>query len=120
VTPAPFTLLDDGRPVEVPADVRDDTVRLARAATAAALGVTLGSEVPDPVEIGRLAAVLDRPLALEPSSRVGYLGVSARVRGQALASLRAPDFTLPDLTGRLHTLREHRGKKVLLVAYASW
>src|SRR5439155_1238873 len=29
-------------------------------------------------------------------------------------------FTLADLDGRLHTLSNHRGKKVLLVAYASW
>ena len=32
----------------------------------------------------------------------------------------APDFTLPDLEGRLHSLSEHRGKKVLLVTWASW
>jgi len=46
--------------------------------------------------------------------------VAASVRARALASLEAPDFTLPDLDGRLHTLSNHRGKKVLLVAYASW
>ena len=32
----------------------------------------------------------------------------------------APDFTLPDAAGRLHRLSEHRGKKVLLVTWASW
>ena len=32
----------------------------------------------------------------------------------------APDFSLPDLAGRLHTLSDYRGKKVLLIAYASW
>ena len=26
----------------------------------------------------------------------------------------------PDLEGKLHSLSDHRGKKVLLVAYASW
>ena len=30
------------------------------------------------------------------------------------------DLSLPDLDGRLHSLAEHRGTKVLLVAYASW
>jgi len=40
--------------------------------------------------------------------------------------LESPDFSpvedvkLPDLHGRLHSLAEHRGKKVFLVAYASW
>jgi peroxiredoxin len=46
--------------------------------------------------------------------------VSARVRAERLLSLEAPDFTLPDLDGRPHTLSSHRGKKVFLVAYASW
>ena len=32
----------------------------------------------------------------------------------------APDFTLPDSTGRMHRLSDHRGKKVLLVTWASW
>ena len=32
----------------------------------------------------------------------------------------APDFTLPDLEGRMHSLSEYRGRKVLLVTWASW
>ncbi|TAJ31410.1 MAG: redoxin domain-containing protein, partial [Reyranella sp.] len=35
-------------------------------------------------------------------------------------SLEAPDFTLPDLDGKTHSLAEQRGKKVLLVSWASW
>src|SRR5204863_164307 len=62
----------------------------------------------------------DLSLALALDERAAYLGVAASVRARALASLEAPDFTLPDLDGRLHTLSNHRGKKVLLVAYASW
>jgi len=34
--------------------------------------------------------------------------------------VEAPDFTLPDLDGREHTLSSFRGKKVFLVAWASW
>ena len=30
------------------------------------------------------------------------------------------DIRLPDLDGRLHSLSEHRGRKALLIAYASW
>ena len=32
----------------------------------------------------------------------------------------APDFSLPDLSGRRHSLSGQRGKKALLIAYASW
>ena len=48
------------------------------------------------------------------------LGEGARDRGAAIQSLDAPDFSLPDPSGRVHSLSEHRGKKVLLVTWASW
>ena len=48
------------------------------------------------------------------------LGTAAAERESALRSLQAPDFSLPDRTGRRHSLSEHRGKKVLLVSWASW
>ena len=48
------------------------------------------------------------------------VAVDLAERAKALASLDAPDFTLPDLDGWRHSLSQSRGKKVLLVAYASW
>jgi len=51
---------------------------------------------------------------------VWVLGESARDRARTLRSLAAPDFTLPDPAGRMHSLSEHRGKKVFLVSWASW
>jgi hypothetical protein len=133
-----FVLIDDGRRVEVDADVGDGRVRLSADAVAAALGwavtpeglcrdglclpVDAGARLDgaDGIDLALLAAALDRPLALDPDERAAYLGVSASERTQALRSLWAPDFTLPGLDGRLHTLSAHRGKKVALVAWASW
>jgi len=40
--------------------------------------------------------------------------------GNRLRSLEAPDFTLPDLDGKRHSLSDYRGKKVLLMSWASW
>jgi hypothetical protein len=77
------------------------------------------SEVPAR-RIDELAARGGHPLAVDREERVACLGVAAAARGAALASLEAPDFALPDLAGRLHRLSEHRGRKVLLVAWASW
>jgi AhpC/TSA family protein len=37
-----------------------------------------------------------------------------------LESIEAPDFTLPDLDGKPHSLSDYRGKKVLLMSWASW
>ena len=77
------------------------------------------SEVPAR-RIEELAAGGDRPLAVDHEERVACLGVGPATRSAALASLEAPDFALPDLAGRVHTLVEQRGRKVLLVAWASW
>ncbi|MCC7122956.1 MAG: redoxin domain-containing protein [Gammaproteobacteria bacterium] len=37
-----------------------------------------------------------------------------------MMSLEAPDFTLPDLDGRLHSLSDYRGKKVFLFSWGSY
>jgi hypothetical protein len=132
-----FTLLDDGRPVPLAASLRDEAVWLSGAELERALGWELTPEglcreglcVPrrpaqahagDGIDLAELAQVLGRPLAVDVEERVAYLGVGAADRAGALASLTAPDFSLPDLDGRMHSLSEHRGKKILLVAYASW
>jgi hypothetical protein len=141
-----FTVIDDGieHTVDasldggsVDASLDGGSVLLAREALAL-LGWELHPEglcregvcvpVPDDVTLERdgridlaaLARVLDRPLAIDVEERAAYLGVSAGERQRALTSLVAPDFALPDLSGKPHRLSDHRGKKVLLVAYASW
>ncbi len=63
---------------------------------------------------------LGRPVVHSARGHVWVLGPSAQDRAAALRSLEAPDFTLPDPSGRLHSLSDYRGKKVLLVTWASW
>src|SRR5262249_19657929 len=80
---------------------------------------TVVAEAEGPAAAKRAEAV-GRPVAIDLEEQAAYVGISAAERAKALASLEAPDFTLPDLDGRMHSLSQHRGKKVLLVAYASW
>ena len=61
-----------------------------------------------------------QPVVHDAASRVWVLGTGAAQRSAALASLRAPDFELPDLDGRKHRLSAHRGRKVFLATWASW
>jgi hypothetical protein len=75
---------------------------------------------PGGIDLGTFAQRLGRPLAVDAEERFAVLGASPAERAERLASLEAPDFTLPDLTGKLHSLQAQRGKKVLLIAYASW
>lgn len=67
------------------------------------------------------AELVDQPVAYENSSDIAawYFGLRSDQR-QELVSLQAPDFTLPDIDGRLHSLSDFRGKKVFLVTWASW
>lgn len=43
-----------------------------------------------------------------------------RREGGGPGTVEAPDFTLPDLDGNLHSLSDYRGRKVLLLAWASF
>ena len=72
------------------------------------------------LECLKQAEAAGRPVALDLEEHAAYLGVPASERARRLSALEAPDFTLPDLQGKLHALSAQRGKKVLLVAYASW
>lgn len=133
-----FTVLDDGTARDTRARIAGEAVWLAADALAEALGWELAPEglcrdgvcVPAPpggaalatdgIALDDLAAALGRPLAVDVDERAAWLGIGAAERARPLASLRAPDFTLPDLQGRPHSLAEHRGRKVFLIAYASW
>ncbi len=131
-----LTILDEGRPVAAAAATDGEVVRIPTEAVAA-LGWRLEDsglcrgDVCIPVRDGELAsdagvslrglaAALHRPLALDLAERAAYLGAAAAARGAELSGLQAPDFTLPDLGGRPHSLADHRGSKVLLAAWASW
>ena len=65
------------------------------------------------------ARLTSQAVAHDRSRSTWYFGVRPDQR-QQLSSLEAPDFTLPDIDGRLHSLSDFRGKKVFLVTWASW
>jgi hypothetical protein len=70
--------------------------------------------------LAAFARYLELPVVHDDAAAVWLFGESAALRRQALRSLEAPDFRLPDLDGNVHALSEYRGKKVLLLSWASW
>jgi len=72
------------------------------------------------VNLAAFARLRGQALAHDDTRTVWALDASTAARSATRASLEAPDFTLPDLNGRLHSLHEHRGKRVLLASWASW
>lgn len=69
-----------------------------------------------------LAVVAERlGMGLVHDRRHGLWAVGpATLSGRALESAEAPDFVLPDVDGRLFRLSGLRGRKVVVVAWASW
>jgi hypothetical protein len=43
-----------------------------------------------------------------------------RDAGTLAPTAEAPEFRLPDLAGRIHALSDYRGRKVLVLSWASW
>ena len=68
-------------------------------------------------EFGRL---LRQPTAHDAKHGIWCFGPRPAVQNAHVASRLAPDFTLPDLKGKAHKLSDFRGKKVLLLTWASW
>lgn len=56
----------------------------------------------------------------DPAERVWSFGEIPVLRGSFLEGRIAPDFVVPDRSGRPVHLSQFRGKKVLLVTWASW
>jgi hypothetical protein len=71
------------------------------------------------VDLAAFWAKLGAPVVSDGGA-VWSVGVAPQDRRAALETLEAPDFTLPDLDGRMHSLSDLRGKKTLLVTWASW
>ena len=71
------------------------------------------------VDLAAFWEVMGAPVVSD-GGQVWSLGVAPEDRRAALETLEAPDFELPDLDGVAHRLSDLRGKKVLLVTWASW
>lgn len=70
--------------------------------------------------LSEFARLVRQPVAHDRKHAVWFFGPRPETRNGFLSSLEAPDFTLPDIEGRMHSLSDFRGKKVLLITWASW
>ncbi len=70
--------------------------------------------------LSAFAKLIKQSVVADQKNGIWYFGARAAEQSGYLTSLEAPNFTLPDLNGKLHSLADFRGKKVLLVTWASW
>lgn len=67
-----------------------------------------------------LARALQQAVAHDSGNAIWVFGPRPEARMKLQNTLEAPDFTLPDWKGVPRALHDFRGKKVLLITWASW
>jgi hypothetical protein len=92
-------------------------VPLSPSHKAAVLG---DDKTPSWFNFSEFARLIEEPVAIDLEERVWYFGPPGWEWKSRSAGHAAPDFTAPDLAGHQHSLREMRGKKMLLLFWASW
>jgi len=70
--------------------------------------------------LSAFARKVGQTVVVDRDARVWSFGEIPLVRGQFVESRVAPDFEAPDRTGRLVRLSDFRGRKVLVLTWASW
>ncbi len=70
--------------------------------------------------VTELARRLQQAYAVDHDRQVWSFGQIPMTRQSFLRSAVAPDFTLPDRQGNPVSLSDFRGKKVLIITWASW
>ncbi len=70
--------------------------------------------------VTRFARKVDQVFAVDPEEKVWSFTAVPRVQTAPLLAGEAPDFALPNREGKIVHLTDFRGKKVLLLTWASW
>lgn len=70
--------------------------------------------------LSAFARLLHQPSAYDSALATWDFGPRPEAQNHFVESLEAPNFTLPDVNGKMHSLADFRGKKVLLLTWASW
>jgi len=74
----------------------------------------------DYFDLTSFARLVGQAVVTDATAGVWSFGEIPAMRGSFLASRIAPDFAVPDRKGRIVHLSSFRGKKVLVVTWASW
>ena len=70
--------------------------------------------------VSELADRLNQPMVVDSDNGVWSFGAIPARRSSFLDKAVAPDFSLPDIDGNTIKLSDFKGKKIMLLTWASW
>ena len=70
--------------------------------------------------VSELADRLNQPMVVDSDNGVWSFGAIPARRSSFLNKAVAPDFSLPDVNGNTIKLSDFKGKKIMLLTWASW
>ncbi len=72
------------------------------------------------VNVTELARIVQQPIVADHDTQTYSLGVIPVQRSSFVRDAVAPDFELTDWRGETHRLSDFKGKKIMLLSWASW
>ncbi len=72
------------------------------------------------VNVTELASRIQQPVVADHGTATFSLGAIPAQRHSFVREAEAPDFTLSDWQGNAHSLSDFKGKKIMLLSWASW
>jgi hypothetical protein len=72
------------------------------------------------IDVAEFVRATGRNMVIDSSRNVLAMGEQASSRAASMATLDAPNFTLPDINGNLVSLSDFANRKKLILAWSSW